>query len=94
MTRAQPLGAGQGAVVELREDRLVVQRRVVDLAREPDVELGAQVLLEQRAVDALGQERDVLVEVAARRLRDRERAEIERRERGVVARGQRPGAAR
>ena len=64
LAASSALGAGVVAARELLEDRLGVQREFVDLAAHADFEALAQSLLERRAVDAVGQVGDELVEVA------------------------------
>src|SRR4051812_9907561 len=75
VVRAELLGSRQGAVDPRLEHRLLVQRKLVDLARQADAVLGAQGLLELGPIDAFGKECDVLVVVAAGVGRDGQRGE-------------------
>ena len=78
---------GSRRAVNCVEDRLSVERELVDLAAQADLEALAHLLLELRAVDALRQVGDELVEVAlVELLGGRQRQDAE----ALCRRGRRP----
>ena len=88
MARGDELRARQRAIGECREDGLLVEGGVVDLAREADVEPFAHRALQLAALDARGEECDVFVEIAVRVGGHRQGPQAQILDRGVVALGE------